>query len=119
MVLATNSKRVKVVFRSQKECRGDNILLRFPEDKGGPGNPSAPIHVNTFRTTNIRSSSAMRGAEIHGNKRRDGTTRILSIRRLIIPSGLKISNGPRSGVLIKGDEPLDYLDQLPNLFLEI
>ena len=67
------------MFRSQKVCRGDNILLRFPENKGGPGNPSAPIDVNAFHTTNIRSSSAMRGAEFHGNTRRDSTTRIRSI----------------------------------------
>ena len=46
---------------------------------GGPGNPSAPIDVNAFRTINFRSRSAMRDAEIHGNTRRDSTTRILSI----------------------------------------
>ena len=69
------------MFWSQKVCRGDNILIRFPENTGGPGNPSAPIQVNAFRTTNFRSSSAMRGAEFHGNTRRDSTTRILSIVR--------------------------------------
>ena len=52
--------------------RGENILLRFPENKGGLGNPSAPIHVNAFSTTNFRSQSAMRGAEFHGNTCRDG-----------------------------------------------
>ena len=67
------------MFWSQKVCRGDNILLRFHENKGGPGNPFAPIHVNTFRTTNIRSSSAMRGAKFHGNTGRDGPNRIPSI----------------------------------------
>ena len=48
------------------------ILLRIPENKGGPGNPSVPIDVNAFRTTNFRCCSAMRGAEFHGNTGRDG-----------------------------------------------
>ena len=67
------------MFRSQKYGRGDAFWLRIPDDKGGPGNPSAPIDVNAFRTTNFRSRSAMRGAEFHGNTRRDSTTRIPSI----------------------------------------
>ena len=67
------------MFWSQKVCRGDNILLEFTEKTGGLGNPSATIHANAFRTTNFRSRSAMRGAEIHGNNRRDGATRIPSI----------------------------------------
>ena len=67
------------MFCSQKVCRGDDILLRSTENTRWPGNLSAPIEVNAFRTTNFRSSSAMRGAEFHGNTRRDSTTRILSI----------------------------------------
>ena len=67
------------MFWSQKVGRGDNILLGFTENAGGPRNPSAPIDVNAFRTTNFRSPSAMRGAEIHGNSGRDSTTRIRSI----------------------------------------
>ena len=55
------------------------FLLRIPDNKGRPGNPSAPIDVNAFRTTNFRSRSAMHDAEFHGNSRRDSTTRILSI----------------------------------------
>ena len=39
----------------QKVCDGNYFLLRIPDDKGGPGNPSAPIDVNPFRTTNFRS----------------------------------------------------------------
>ena len=41
------------MFWSQKVGRGDNILLRFTENAGGPRNPSAPIDVNAFRTTNF------------------------------------------------------------------
>ena len=78
-IIATNSKRVKVVFWSKKVCRGDNILLRFPENEGGPGNPSTPIHISAFHTTNFQSSSAMRGAEFHGNTHCDGPTRTRSI----------------------------------------
>ena len=70
---------VKVAFWSQKVCRGDTIMSRFTENTGRPGNPSAPIHVNAFRTTNFRSSSAMRGAEFQRNMHRDSITRILSI----------------------------------------
>ena len=40
-------------------------------NKGGPRNPSAPIDVNVFRTTNFRSRFAMRCAEFHGNTLRD------------------------------------------------
>ena len=68
------------MFWSQKGGRGDFILLRFTENTGGPRNHSPPIEVNAFRTTNFRSRFAMRGAEIHGNTRRDGPTRILGIR---------------------------------------
>ena len=68
------------MFWSQKYGRGDDFWLRIPDDKGGPGNPSAPIDVNAFRTTNFRSRSAVRGAEFHGNTRRDSTTRIPSIQ---------------------------------------
>ena len=55
------------MFRSQEGGRGDDILLRFTENTGGPRNPSAPIDVNALHTTNFRSRFAMRGAEIHGN----------------------------------------------------
>ena len=54
-------------------------MLRNTDHKEGPRNPSAPIGFNAFRTTNFRSSSAMRGAEFHGNSRCDGLTRIPSI----------------------------------------
>ena len=79
LVLATNSKRVKVVYWSQKVSLGNYFFLRLPDDKGRPGNPSAPIDVNAFCTTNFRSRFAMLGAENHGNTRRDGPTRILCI----------------------------------------
>ena len=68
------------MFWSQNVRKDDNILLRFTDNTLGPGNPSTPIDVNMFRTTNFWSRSAMRGAEFHGNTRRDSTTRILSIR---------------------------------------
>ena len=71
----------KSLFWPQKISFGNNIMLRFPEIKGGPGNPCAPIDVNAFRTTNFRSSLAMCGAKFHGNTRRDGPTRILSIQK--------------------------------------
>ena len=67
------------MFWSQKVSKDDHFLLRIPEDKGGPGNPYAPIGFNGKSATNFRSRSAMRGAEFHGNTRRDSTTRILSI----------------------------------------
>ena len=67
------------MFWSQRVCRDDNTVLRFTENRAGPGNPLAPIHVNAFRITNFRSQSAMHGVEFHGNTRRDSTTRILSI----------------------------------------
>ena len=38
---------------------------------GGRGNPFSAIGANAFRTTNSQSQSAMRGAEFHGNTRRD------------------------------------------------
>ena len=62
----------------------NNIMLRIPADKGGLGNPSAPIDVNMFHTTNFRSSSAMHVAEFHGNSHRDSTTHILSIAEIDI-----------------------------------
>ena len=64
---------------SQKVCRGNTNMLRFTENKGGPGNSSAPIVVNAFHTTNFRSRFAMRCAENHGNTCRDGPTHIPSI----------------------------------------
>ena len=69
------------MYGPQKVSVGNKYLLRIPDDKGGPGNPSAPIDVNAFHTTNFRSRFAMRGAEFHGNSRRDSTTRIPSIPR--------------------------------------
>ena len=52
---STNSKREKVVFWSQKGCRGDDFLLRIPDDKGEPGIPSAAIGFNGKSATNFRS----------------------------------------------------------------
>ena len=57
-------------------------MLRIPADKGRLGNASAPIDVNTFRTTNFRSSSAMCVAEFHRNSHRDSTIHILSIAEI-------------------------------------
>ena len=67
-------------FWSQNDIIGNYFMLRSTNHKEGPRNPSAPILVNAFRTTNFRSSSAMHGAEIHGNTRRDCPTRILGMR---------------------------------------
>ena len=67
------------MYGPQKVSVGNYYLLRIPDDEGGPGNPSAPIDVNAFRTTNFRSRFAMRGAEFHRNTRHDSTTRIPSI----------------------------------------
>ena len=72
----------KLCFGLKKIVGGDNLLLRSTEKSGGRGNPFSAIGVNAYRTTNFRSRFAMRGAEIHGNMRRDGTTRILSIHCL-------------------------------------
>ena len=69
------------MYWPQHFSRDDNILLRFIGNTGGPRNSSATIDVNALRTTNFRSLSVMRGAEIHGNTRRDGPTRIRSISR--------------------------------------
>ena len=73
------------MFWPQKVCRNDHFLLRIPDDKGGLRNPSAPIGFNEKSATNFRSLSAMRGAEIHGNNRRDGTTRILRLGAKVTP----------------------------------
>ena len=68
------------MFLPQNVCMGSYLMLRIADQKRGSRNPSAPIGVNAFRTTNIRSQSAMRGADFHGNTCRDGPTRIPSIR---------------------------------------
>ena len=70
------------MFWSPKHSRVHHIFIRSTENSGGRGNPFSPIDVNTFRTTNFRSQSAMRGAEFHGNSPRDGPTRIRSIQNL-------------------------------------
>ena len=67
------------MYGPQNVIIGSYFMLRITDHKEGQRNPSAPIDVNAFRTTNFRSRSAMRGAEFHGNTRRDSTTRILSI----------------------------------------
>ena len=67
------------MYCPQNVKNSNYILLRIPENKGGPGNPSTPIDVNAFRTTNFQSRFALRGAEFHGNNHRDSTTRIPSI----------------------------------------
>ena len=67
------------MFSSQKYRRGNYFSIRSTENSGGRGNPFSTIGINAFRTTNFRSSSAMRVAEFHGNTGRDSTTRILSI----------------------------------------
>ena len=46
---------VKVVYVPQKVSIGTYFLLRILYVKGGRGNPSAPIDVNVFCTTNFRS----------------------------------------------------------------
>ena len=73
------------MYCPQNVKNGNYILLTIRENKGGPGNPSAPIDFNAFRTTNVRSSTAMRGAEFHRNTGSDGPTRIPSIK----PSALE------------------------------
>ena len=60
--------------------RGSNFLLRSTENAGDRKNHFSDIGVNAKSATNFRSSSAMRGAEFHENTRRDGPTRISSIR---------------------------------------
>ena len=60
------------MYGPQKFSRGYIFLLRSTENAGGRGNPFSAIGANTFRTTNSRSRSAMRGAEFHGNTRREG-----------------------------------------------
>ena len=67
------------MYWPQNVSRDYNLLIRSIIHEGGPGNPFAPIGFNGKSATNFRSSSAMRGAEFHGNSGRDGTTRILSI----------------------------------------
>ena len=67
------------MYEPQKVSRVDCFLLRIPDHAGGPGNPSAPIGFNGKSATNFQSSSAMRGAEFHGDTRHDGPTRIRSI----------------------------------------
>ena len=78
---STNSKRVEVVYWSQQYSRGHRFFVRSTENSGGRGNPLLSTGANAFRTTNFRSRFAMRGAETHGNTRRDGPTRIPSIGR--------------------------------------
>ena len=46
--------------------------------RNGLDPPFSPINVSAFCTTNFQSRFAMRGAECHGNNRRDSTTRIPS-----------------------------------------
>ena len=36
------------MYCPQNVKNGNYILLRIPENKGGPGNPSAPIDFNAF-----------------------------------------------------------------------
>ena len=59
--------------------RRPNPRTQYTENSGERGNPFFTISANAFRTTNFRSQFTMRGAEIHGNTCRDGTTRIHSI----------------------------------------
>ena len=60
------------MYWPQKVGRGVYFLLRCTKNMGGRGNPFSAIGANAFRTTNSQSRSAMRGAEFHGNSRRDG-----------------------------------------------
>ena len=89
-----------MLFWLQNVSNDSFFLLRIHDDKGGPGNPSAPIDVNAFRTTNFRSWSDMRGAKFHGNTRGDGPTRICSTLLVlsdlrVLPSEKKdVSKGP-------------------------
>ena len=55
------------------------FCLELPKIRENGENPYFAIGANAFCATNFRSRSAMRGAEIHGNMRRDITTCILSI----------------------------------------
>ena len=61
-------------------------MIRSTTNKGGPGNNSAPIDINAVHTTNFRSTSAMRGAEFHGNTR---------CRMSGVPSGRECSGTSR------------------------
>ena len=72
------------MFWSQKYSRGHHFFIRSLENSGGRGNPLFATGANAFRTTNFRSRFAMRGAEIHGNTRRDSATRIPSIEHCIV-----------------------------------
>ena len=85
LVQCTNSKREKVLLRPQNVSRGGYFLVRCTENSGEQGNPLFAIGTNAFRTTNFRSWSAMRGAEFHGNTRRDVPTRIRSIPTGVSP----------------------------------
>ena len=60
------------MYWHQKVGRGGYFLLRCTKNVGGRGNPFSAIGANAFRTTNSQSRSAMRGAEFHGNTRREG-----------------------------------------------
>ena len=79
---SSKKKKEKVVYWPQMFSRGSHFLLRSTENAGGRGNPFFAIGFNAKSATNFRSSSAMRGAEFHGNTRCDGPTRIRSIYTL-------------------------------------
>ena len=55
------------MYGPQKVDTGDDFLLRLTKNTGGQRNPFSTIGFNGESTTNLRSSSAMRGAEFHGN----------------------------------------------------
>ena len=67
------------MYWPQKFSRGYHFFGEKYRKCRGPGNPFSAIGVNAKSATNFRSSSAMCGAEFHGNTRRDGPTRIHSI----------------------------------------
>ena len=69
------------MYWPQKFSRCYHYLLRSTDNAGGQGNPFSAIGVNAKSATNFRSSSAMRGAEIHGNTRHDSPTHICSIAK--------------------------------------
>ena len=50
-----HSKQVKVVYDPQKVSSDSYFLLRTPDHKGEPGNPSAPTGFNGKSATNFRS----------------------------------------------------------------
>ena len=77
------------MYWPQKFSRGSHFWLRSTENAGGWGNPFFAIGFNAKSATNFRSSSAMRGAEFHGNTRRDGPTAYAVYNHTLLVPGVK------------------------------